>query len=231
MAINQGPKIVKDGLVLCLDAANAKSYPGSGTVWRDLSGNGYDASIVGSVVFNSAYSRFEMADNQITDYIILPYLALQNLTSGTTYTIELITVIDNTDTEYILSCEGVGYANNYLLQKSPVLNPYLGTLTDGSRPSISAGELIHLTIVNNAGETYFYKNGNYSATFTGGSCSNSLKNTEGWVLNQEQDSVLGGFAASQCTAMKTSIVRLYDKALSASEVKQNYSITESRFGL
>jgi len=34
-----GPKIVKDGLVLALDAANAKSYPGTGTTWEDLSGN------------------------------------------------------------------------------------------------------------------------------------------------------------------------------------------------
>jgi hypothetical protein len=32
-----GPKIVTDGLVLCLDAANSKSYPGTGTAWNDLS--------------------------------------------------------------------------------------------------------------------------------------------------------------------------------------------------
>jgi hypothetical protein len=35
-----GPKIVTDGLVLYLDAANTKSYPVSGTAWNDLSGNG-----------------------------------------------------------------------------------------------------------------------------------------------------------------------------------------------
>ena len=34
-----GPHIVTDGLVLSLDAANTKSYPGSGTTWYDLSGN------------------------------------------------------------------------------------------------------------------------------------------------------------------------------------------------
>jgi hypothetical protein len=33
------PSIVMNGLVLCLDAANSKSYPGSGTTWTDLSGN------------------------------------------------------------------------------------------------------------------------------------------------------------------------------------------------
>jgi hypothetical protein len=40
MGINYNPKIVTNGLVLCLDAANTKSYPGSGTTWTDLSGNG-----------------------------------------------------------------------------------------------------------------------------------------------------------------------------------------------
>ena len=34
-----GPQIVTDGLVFCVDANNAKSYPGSGTTWYDLSKN------------------------------------------------------------------------------------------------------------------------------------------------------------------------------------------------
>jgi hypothetical protein len=39
MAVYGGPDIVTDGLVLHLDAANDKSYPGSGSIWYDLSGN------------------------------------------------------------------------------------------------------------------------------------------------------------------------------------------------
>jgi len=42
MATRYSPAIVTSGLVLCLDAANRKSYPGSGTTWSDLSGNGND---------------------------------------------------------------------------------------------------------------------------------------------------------------------------------------------
>ncbi len=34
-----GPTIVRNGLVLALDAADKKSYPGSGTTWYDISGN------------------------------------------------------------------------------------------------------------------------------------------------------------------------------------------------
>lgn len=40
MAMSHNPSIVTDGLVLCLDAGNPRSYPGSGTSWFDISGNG-----------------------------------------------------------------------------------------------------------------------------------------------------------------------------------------------
>jgi hypothetical protein len=53
MASLGGPNIVTSGLVLSLDAANVKSYPGSGTTWRDLSGNGYNFAGTGSFSFSN----------------------------------------------------------------------------------------------------------------------------------------------------------------------------------
>jgi hypothetical protein len=52
MAEVHGPKIVRDGLVLYLDAADKTSYPGSGTTWYDLSGNGFHHSLSGSPTYN-----------------------------------------------------------------------------------------------------------------------------------------------------------------------------------
>ena len=59
-----GPKIITDGLVLCLDAADRNSYPGSGASWFDLSGNNnhgtlmagptFDSSNGGSIVFDGS---------------------------------------------------------------------------------------------------------------------------------------------------------------------------------
>tara|TARA_R100000005_G_C4943611_1_gene167064 strand:- start:165 stop:911 length:747 start_codon:yes stop_codon:yes gene_type:complete len=40
MALFQGPKIVTDGLAICLDAADKNCYPGSGTSVTDLTANG-----------------------------------------------------------------------------------------------------------------------------------------------------------------------------------------------
>ena len=53
MSLNHSPKIVTNGLVLCLDAADKKSYPGTGTTWFDRSGNGNNGILVNSPTFNS----------------------------------------------------------------------------------------------------------------------------------------------------------------------------------
>lgn len=69
MACNAGPDIIEDGLVLCLDAGNKLSYPGTGSVWYDISGNGnhfnlynvptFDTDNGGSISFNGTdeYAR------------------------------------------------------------------------------------------------------------------------------------------------------------------------------
>jgi hypothetical protein len=65
MATYGGSNVVTDGLVLALDAANPKSYPGSGTTWKDLSQGQRHYSIGATTVWNSAgYFTFS------NDYII-----------------------------------------------------------------------------------------------------------------------------------------------------------------
>jgi hypothetical protein len=54
MSLGHGASIVRDGLVLYLDATNPKSYPGSGTTWKDLSGNGNNGTLVNGVGYTDA---------------------------------------------------------------------------------------------------------------------------------------------------------------------------------
>ena len=54
MALIHSPKIVTDGLKYFLDAGNVKSYPGSGTTWRDLSGNGSNSELVNGPTYGSS---------------------------------------------------------------------------------------------------------------------------------------------------------------------------------
>lgn len=57
MAQNYGPKIITDGLILSLDAADINSYPGSGTTWYDVSGNNYNFTLNGSYSWTTNNSQ------------------------------------------------------------------------------------------------------------------------------------------------------------------------------
>ena len=62
MALNYGPNIVTNDLVLALDAADKNSYPGSGTTWYDISGNNKHFTLdVSGINWNSA-GYFTLAD-------------------------------------------------------------------------------------------------------------------------------------------------------------------------
>jgi hypothetical protein len=78
MGIYSGPEIVKNGLVLHLDAASTKSYPGSGTTWTDLSGNGNNGTLINGPTFDSdnAGNVFFNANNK---YVSIPNLATTSI--------------------------------------------------------------------------------------------------------------------------------------------------------
>lgn len=67
MGLAHSPRIVTDGLVLCLDANNIKSYPGSGTAWNDVSGNGRNFTWFSSPTFTTGQiNYFNTLSNRCT---------------------------------------------------------------------------------------------------------------------------------------------------------------------
>ena len=78
--LTHSPRIITDGLVLCLDAANRQSYPGSGTVWTDLAGsnngtltNGptFSSANGGSIVFDGVDDFIELNQDLLLYHLIL----------------------------------------------------------------------------------------------------------------------------------------------------------------
>ena len=69
MAILYNPGIITNRLVMCLDAANIKSYPGTGTAWSDLSGNGNTGTLTNGPVYNSGNGGYISFDGS-NDYAI-----------------------------------------------------------------------------------------------------------------------------------------------------------------
>ena len=68
MSAYSGPEIANDGLVLALDAANPRSYPGSGTTWTDLSGNGNNGTLVNVPTYSNANGGSIVFDG-VDDYV------------------------------------------------------------------------------------------------------------------------------------------------------------------
>jgi hypothetical protein len=228
MATNYNPRIVTDGLVLALDAGNPKSYPGSGTTWTDLSGNGYDATISGTNVWDSTNGgQFDFGNvAQTTQYITLPHQAAQS--TGSDYTMEFWMKPVASGTHYFCSMSSGATDNLFILQQnSSSLQRWNGT---GS-VSYSNNEYLQFCVVRNGSNTgTIYKNGGNATSATNITLINGVANG-GWILNQEQDSVGGGFSSSQNYRGAFMIVKLYNKALTASEIQQNFNATRSRFGI
>lgn len=77
MGIAYGTKIVRDGLVLQLDAANTKSYPGTGTTWTDLSGNNNNGTLVNGTGYSNDSKGLLVFDG-VDDYVSTPFTYQNN---------------------------------------------------------------------------------------------------------------------------------------------------------
>jgi hypothetical protein len=84
-----GPHLVTDGLVLCLDAANPLSYPGSGTTWYDLNGGNKNFTLDSTGITWNSNGYFNLANGG----------AVYNDSTSTSTTSTLVFWIKTTDTQ------------------------------------------------------------------------------------------------------------------------------------
>jgi hypothetical protein len=229
MAYFHSPQIVKDGLVLLLDAANTKSYPGSGTTWFDRSGNGYNFTIYGSPTFNSS-GYFTFSNNQTTQYMMrFPF---ETPTVEITYSCWFRSNFSSANqTPFTYSVSG----NNEMLMfmnSSTLLTPHpLGVARD-----ISTSNMQNVWVnfawsrVASTGKNVFYRDGQYVGEYTA-SAGTSITGGGHMIIGQEADAPGGGFDPAQNLDGDFSRLDVYNRALTAAEVLQNYNATKGRYGL
>ena len=83
MALQHSPSIVTSGLVLCVDAANPRSYPGSGTTWYDASGNGNTGTLSNGPVYTSGINGYFTFDG-VDDLATFPSTTSTNISTTIT---------------------------------------------------------------------------------------------------------------------------------------------------
>lgn len=233
-----GPKgevikqISSDGLLVYLDVGNKNSYSGSGINWLDLSGNNRNGYVRGTPTYGSTSGGYlETGANQTSNYIELPESGPQSLTSAYIFTIEWwSTMKDNSAGRYQQSMVDSGGGNLFIIGKDATsFSVYNTSLVSGTAPTYTVNTPQHLAVTSDGTNQYFYKNGVYTSTWS--AAWGDIKTTTGWILDQEQDSSKGSFDANQNTYGWWHTVRLYDRLLSANEVKRNFDVEKSRFGL
>jgi len=225
MAFFRGPNVVTDGLILALDAANPKSYSGTGTTWYDLSGKEAHGNITGSISFVNAgpqsYFNFDTASdsNYISSSISQNYLDVT-----------------------------IAFQPDFTRSAGSTL---AGLISDGPN-SASQDNSLRFEGVNgtgpwnvttrNPGDTNDWANPSATTYYRNGVVSNIL--VSGW-------NVFGGYRTNQGVNFpvnfayhlgasgwpgrgfqgKISCVYMYNRQLTTSEQLQNYNALKSRFNL
>jgi hypothetical protein len=169
MGLAHSPRIVTDGLVLCLDAANPKSYPGTGTTWFDISANNFNAILNGSVTFSgNNLGGVLTPPSQITSWIRMPEQALQSLSNGSVWTLEWgMTVLSHSGTRFAQSMASPVTDNGFLWQiNSTTMLPFTSSLLSGSNVTWALNEPIVVTVARTGDLFAVYKNGVKSAEYS-----------------------------------------------------------------
>jgi len=218
--------VVQDGLVLNLDAGASTSYPGSGTSWSDLSGDGNNGTLVNGVGYVGTNGGALTFDG-VNDVATIPDDSTWNIGSANTWEmwINMNSVVNNTLPfgKGSMWWFSVGYT---LLGGTS--GEFNWIANDGSWSTLNTGVTISTStwyqLVTTWDGTYFrfYVNGNLEAT----SLDLSAKT---WTDSSNSVDIGGFSGGSSYVNAKISIVRIYDQTLSTSEVTQNYNALKGRF--
>jgi len=233
--------IVTDGLVLNLDAGYAPSYPTTGTTWYDLSGFDNNGTLTNGPVYDSGSISFDGSD----DFVRIPNSSELQFGLGS-FTAFAWVYPSGTNNVRIINNRGTGSGGSYkgyqfkLDQNSSNWNFYDSSIDDatgnykscngcGSYYPLNNWYYINM-IYETQNELRFYVNGVLDGTLsvgTYGSLTNSLPTAIGAAISS--NGVEG--SKSQYYNGKMPVVGLYNRALSATEVLQNYNAQKHRFGL
>jgi hypothetical protein len=225
MSIQYNPRIPTDGLVFSIDAANTKSYPGSGTTWTDQinsssgtlnGGASYNSSNLGSIVFDGIDENATYANSTLLD-------------PGTgSFSIVMWINTNPAGTEYWISKRS-STTNGYYMGGSLATGARL-TMANTSLTRVDTGYISYsadtwtmfTAVLDIPGNTQKIIKNNHestqSATPAGGTYSTTASLSIGGI-------------SSFYTKGKLPYVLIYQKALTNSEVTQIYNSTKGRYGL
>ena len=221
MSYKYGPSIVTDGLVFYVDAANDKSYPGSGTTWTDLIGGNdgtlineptYDSANGGSIVFDGTNDRVDVSNISTSDF------------SGEATLLCWLACNSNSPNESQTGIFGFGSSSNRSHYTWTNGNAYFDTFRNARVDNFSLSSLDRTTphllaiTTKSGGDWKLYQNTTLVKTAT-------AESTIVW-----DNATIGADGGEQWRFQgKFFLFSLYNRELSAAEINQNYNALKNRF--
>lgn len=237
MALQHSPSIVTSGLIMGLDVANPRSYPGSGTAWRDVSGNGTNGTLINGPAYsgnNLGYLSFDGVDDYVEGSTSLPGISGNVAASIGCW---FMAVGGSSTTFYPLAGWGGSTSGDALMLglNQPSQSFSLNVQFNGGNWVATADNTYALN-------TWYY----FVCTKTPGAANTTTK----IYLNAQEQSLtytvsvtpnfivetnrIGQWVNSGYTTKfpgRVSNVQMYNRALSASEITQNFNAMRGRYGI
>jgi hypothetical protein len=238
LAIFYNSRTITDGLVLALDAGNLKSYPGSGTTWTDIIGRGNTGTLTNSPPYTyssptySSQNGGSIVFNGVNNYVenLSPNLGISGDTS-VTLSCWFYNSVNSSDNQALLvygNGSTGGDSISILLQSLTFYASFNGGLDAVIADNVYALNTWNNVVVTKTPgaintTTKLYLNGVEqtitSASSSTPSLSSRVVRVARWTADATPYYFLGGVSAAL----------IYNRALSAAEVLQNYNSLKNRF--
>ena len=233
--MNYGPKIVKNGLVLALDAADRNSYPRTGTTWTDLTGIGNTGTLVNSPTF-SGLNNGCILFNGTNQYVNVPNST--SLQVADTFTVSAWVYATTLAARYaIFSTRLNNPAGCWQLE---IGSTGVGSLSTNRIAFTGVGTWIAETFDNVISTNKWFNicltkvnNATVGGTIYINGVAVANRQTNAYTISNNTDAkrIATSSGLSELFTGYMSQVSLYNRVLTATEVLQNYNATKSRFGL
>jgi hypothetical protein len=225
MGIAYNTSTVRDGLVLHLDAANVKSYPGSGTTWFDISGNNLHWTLFNNPVYSSGYFRF----NGTNQYAQRSTLAQNVDNTSNTFSI-WFRPVSTPVTNRPVWTDNCGPELGVWIDQSNNVRTYV--YAGSTATNVSNNTWVNITFsyfspAGNSGLQYqfsTYRNGNLIQLNLSGTVGNGLNDLPMTIA-------FDPCAAGTYTNIDVSVWQHWNRRLSDQEIQQNFEATRGRYGI
>ena len=223
--LSGGPNIVVDGLVLALDAANTKSYMSGSIIWNDLSRNNNNGTLINGPTFNTGSGGNIIFDG-VDDYVQTNFKASEIIGNENPFTISLFFNANNIAQQMLISCPDNPRFYVETFNRSGIFICHWGIGSNNNSNTSNA--------IINTNQIY-----NYVAAYDGNMVNGYLNgvikdSTIIGVQNYNSNPLrIGKYSDGFPLQLNGNIyqTQIYNRALSAQEVLQNYNATKTRYGL